>query len=317
MTQSTTSLDIDVRYRSKILQFSVTDLKRRRKHFEVTENETVLFICSVDSNPVSSIAISLKQRELVRSESTNSLSSAYRVNSCLDGGVYQCAAHNIYNIKPSLKNVTLLVRCIPLLSPEFDLKTNITSAENVTVTFAFKAIAYPAPEFLWYKFDNSSWKTISSDVKYEIRTRGHYSSLTISVITEEDYGQYKLRIHNAVGFLEQLYFLNANATQQTTYSTMKWVITCVSVGTFVFTISVVVMVFIRRRGTLNLSVTQTAEIISGSQTSLNFNPDVHTVHTMHAYSQLYEHCFDDERYTELQTLEADKYPNRGYLTPAI
>jgi hypothetical protein len=47
-------------------------------------------------------------------------------------------------------------------------------------------------------------------VKYEIRTLGHYSSLTISVITEDDYGQYKLSILNAVGFLEQLYFLNAN-----------------------------------------------------------------------------------------------------------
>jgi hypothetical protein len=59
------------------------------------------------------------------------------------------------------------------------------------------------------------------------------------------------------------------------------------------------------------------EIISGSQTSLNFNPDFHTVHTMHAYSQLYQHCFDDERYTELQIMEADNYPNRGYLTPTV
>jgi hypothetical protein len=97
--------------KSQILQFSVTGVDQRRTHFEVSANKTALFTCSVDSNPLSSIAISFKQRELVRNESTKSLSYTHRVNSCFDGGVYQCTAYNKYNIKPSSKYVTLLVRC--------------------------------------------------------------------------------------------------------------------------------------------------------------------------------------------------------------
>ncbi|XP_060559917.1 nephrin-like [Ruditapes philippinarum] len=207
--ESTAGLVIDVLYQSKIIRFNVIGIEKTREHFEVTENETIVFICSVDSNPASSISISFKQRELGRNENTKSLVQIKKVNSCFDNGVYQCLAHNKCNDKPSLENLTLLVRCRPLLLPEFDLEPNITSAQNATVTFEFKALAHPTPEFQWFKLSGSTWKTMLTDNKSKIKTLEHYSSLSLSNITEDDYGRYRLRIQNEIGFLEQLYFLNA------------------------------------------------------------------------------------------------------------
>jgi hypothetical protein len=105
----------------------------------------------------------------------------------------------------------------PLLSPEFDLKSNITSAQNVSATFQFKYIAYPDPTFEWCRFTGSSCKTLNSDKKFEITKHGLKSSLTIRDISEDDYGCYKLKINNTVGSLEQFYFLNANGKYEKCY----------------------------------------------------------------------------------------------------
>ncbi|XP_060596039.1 uncharacterized protein LOC132750111 [Ruditapes philippinarum] len=150
-------LDMDVLYPSRILQFNVTEVEKKDTHFEVTENETIHFICSVYGIPYINIGT-------------------------------------------------------PLLSQEFELKTNITSAQNVSVTFQFKSIAYPEPRFEWFKLTDSSWETLNTgnDKKFEITTQGLNSSLTIRDITEDNYGRYKLKINNTVGSLEQIYFLKAN-----------------------------------------------------------------------------------------------------------
>jgi hypothetical protein len=101
---------IDLADPSRILQFRVTGDEKKRKHFEVTENETIHFICSVDSNPVSSISLSFKEQELWRNV-TKGLIYTHRVESCFDDGVYTCSAHNKYNNKPSMEELTLRVRC--------------------------------------------------------------------------------------------------------------------------------------------------------------------------------------------------------------
>jgi hypothetical protein len=98
----------------------------------------------------------------------------------------------------------------PILIPDFDLKTTITSAEHVAVTFKFKAFAYPMPVFKWFKLCDFSSKILINDKKYEIKTLGLYSSLTISDIAKDDYGSYKLMINNTVGQLVQYYLLKAN-----------------------------------------------------------------------------------------------------------
>ncbi|XP_060606323.1 muscle M-line assembly protein unc-89-like [Ruditapes philippinarum] len=202
-------LDIDVQYPSRILQFSVTDVEKKREYFEVTENETIHFICSVDSNPVSSISLSYNEQEVWHNVSKGFIYTD-RVESCFDAGVYTCSASNKYNYKPFKEELTLRVRCTPLLSPEFYLKTNITSAKNVTVTFQFKSIAYPEPTFKWFKLTDSSWETLDNNKKFETTTHGLNSSLTIRDITEDDCGWYKLKINNTVGSLEQFYFLKAH-----------------------------------------------------------------------------------------------------------
>jgi hypothetical protein len=105
----------------------------------------------------------------------------------------------------------------PLLSPDIDLKTNITSAQNVSVTFQFKSTAYPEPTFEWCKYVDSYCKTLNSDKKFEISTHGLNSSLSIRDITEDDYGRYKLKINNTVGSLEQIYLLKANGKYEKCY----------------------------------------------------------------------------------------------------
>ena len=44
--------------------------------------------------------------------------------------------------------------------------------------------------------------------KFTINTVDNYSNLTVRNITEKDYGIYKLRIQNVVGYIEQYFFLN-------------------------------------------------------------------------------------------------------------
>ena len=97
----------------------------------------------------------------------------------------------------------------PLLSPGFDLKTSVSSALNVTVTFPFRAIAHPKPEFQWFKMNDSSWNHLQDGNKFTINTIENYTNLTVRNITETDYGIYKLRIQNVVGSIEQCYFLNS------------------------------------------------------------------------------------------------------------
>ena len=97
----------------------------------------------------------------------------------------------------------------PLLSPGFDLNTNISSALNATVTFQFKAIAYPKPEFQWLKMNGASWNHLQDGNKFTINTNDNYLNLTVKKITEKDYGIYKLRLQNVVGYTEQCYFLNS------------------------------------------------------------------------------------------------------------
>ncbi|XP_060606560.1 neural cell adhesion molecule 1-like [Ruditapes philippinarum] len=110
------------------------------------------------------------------------------------------------------ENFVCSVDSTPLLIPDFDLKTTISSAEHVAVTFKFKAFAYPMPVFKWFKLCVFSSKILINDKKYEIKTLGLYSSLTISDIAKDDYGSYKLMINNTVGQLVQYYLLKANAT---------------------------------------------------------------------------------------------------------
>ncbi|XP_060607690.1 hemicentin-1-like [Ruditapes philippinarum] len=204
-----TDLEIDVQYQSRIVKFYVTEFEKL-DHSEATENETVSFNCKVDCNPSSSIAISFKNKELGHNESTQGLVLPHKVISCFDDGEYTCSAHNRYNSEPCLEELTLRVRCTPLLSPDFDLRANITSTQNMTVTFSFKTIAFPTPDFQWFKFSGSSWYTLTNNRRFHIKRNGLYSILTISKIAADDFGIYKLRIDNKVGVLEQLYFLKAN-----------------------------------------------------------------------------------------------------------
>ena len=78
---------------------------------EVTENETIIYYCSVDSNPESEILLLFNGKELRRTVSTKVLFHTHKITSCFDDGVYKCEAKNKLNTKPSFKELKLAVRC--------------------------------------------------------------------------------------------------------------------------------------------------------------------------------------------------------------
>ena len=92
---------------SKIEKFYVVDNEEK----EVTENETITYNCSVDSNPESEILLLFNGKQLRRTESTKTLVHTKTITSCFDDGFYKCEAKNKLNTKPSFKELKLAVRC--------------------------------------------------------------------------------------------------------------------------------------------------------------------------------------------------------------
>ena len=97
---------------SKICDFYVIGYNRRDV-YEVTENRSITFNCSIDSSPESKIVINFTEfdEELRSNVSTQILIHELMVKSCLDAGKYTCMAQNGLNSQPSFKELTLKVRC--------------------------------------------------------------------------------------------------------------------------------------------------------------------------------------------------------------
>ena len=80
--------------------------------FTVNENDTVPFVCSVDSNPNSKIEMKFQNKILKTLDNSDSLKFNHDAASCLDAGVYTCSAWNLYNSgKYSVRELSLYVKC--------------------------------------------------------------------------------------------------------------------------------------------------------------------------------------------------------------
>ena len=80
--------------------------------FTVNENDTVPFVCSVDSKPNSKIEMKFQDKILKTQDNTDSLKYNHDAASCLDAGVYTCSAWNLYNFgKYSVRELSLFVKC--------------------------------------------------------------------------------------------------------------------------------------------------------------------------------------------------------------
>ncbi|XP_060587107.1 nephrin-like [Ruditapes philippinarum] len=193
-------------YMASVTSFIIKGSQSSQLSVTVDEKADVQFICTVDSNPGSSIKIQLPDKTFYRKESTRTLIYNHTEATCVDTGVYTCSASNAYNFgKVSEKNLTLFVRCYP--RPLTPVKENVTSALRVQSSFIFSGLAYPTPTFTWFSKQGTTWKELSSNSHVSISITGVDTNLTIKNVSQSDYGEYQLKIENEIDIFIQHYTL--------------------------------------------------------------------------------------------------------------
>ena len=78
----------------------------------VNEKEIATFLCIVDSNPNSTVAIAFEDRIIYEQNNTKSIGYIHKATSCLEAGIYTCSARNQYSIgNDASAQLELLVKC--------------------------------------------------------------------------------------------------------------------------------------------------------------------------------------------------------------
>ncbi|XP_060597477.1 hemicentin-2-like [Ruditapes philippinarum] len=242
----TTFLFIDVLFPSKIDKFFVQG-NDNTSFIQITENKTLTFNCSVESNPGSYMTLTFKEKALLRKSSANTLIHTHRIRSCLDEGIYKCSANNSFNRMTSSKELLVKVRCSPLASPLFYLNTNVNSNLHETITLSYIALANPKPDFEWFKDKGTYWEKLIDVTNIKIVTLGLTSNLTFKTVTETDYGQYKLIIQNEIGLSQQIFNLIPRMKPSEKNNNIIGILVGTVCGIFGASLSVMLFVWIFRR----------------------------------------------------------------------
>ncbi|KAM9812401.1 limbic system-associated membrane protein isoform 3-T3 [Syngnathus typhle] len=113
-------------------------------------------------------------------------------------GRYECKASNDV-ATPDVKYVNVIVNYPPTIKKTQSLEAQLGGIG----TLGCEANAVPTPEFEWYRDE----KRLSNSEAFNIQVLGTYTILTISSVTEEDYGKYTCVASNRLGVQNSSVFL--------------------------------------------------------------------------------------------------------------
>ncbi|XP_060554424.1 peroxidasin homolog [Ruditapes philippinarum] len=305
-----------------------TERGSERGTIVANNGEEVMLNCVAESNPKPDIIIR-DQRDIQLTVLKNNRFVNYTIHkvSCDDAGEYTCYARNTLTVGQEAKSkLILIVRCPP--RPKTVKDDNVTAILRSDVTLQFTAHDFfdeqNKTEFTWYK-QNMSLQNGGS--KHIISSYGLQSVLIIRNITQTDYGQYRVIVRNSVGQYIHNYELQIKENQEPEDSTITGIIIGVAVGTFAFTILVVVLsligykyMYIRRNHSLERSVTQATrnenDTVSENQTTstyddINLASDPKTV-----YEQLDDKGREGQAYMEMQNIKTEE-TSRDYINMTV
>ncbi|XP_052764409.1 uncharacterized protein LOC128206151 isoform X2 [Mya arenaria] len=198
------TMRVNVQYRSDVIEFYVDGLERKQSVIKA-ESELVTFVCTVDSNPGSTIEL-IKDNEVKHSvHDTNFIQFPTVRCTCWDAGVYSCRSSNQFNHDgPSVKNIELIITCSPRRMPGVRIQQTFSSPTHQNVTLSYRLFAYPVPkpwQFVWRRCpENDTCVDITLNItKFAASSSGLTCSLTVIGVKPEDYGTYTLTITNDIG----------------------------------------------------------------------------------------------------------------------
>lgn len=87
------------------------------------------------------------------------------------------------------------------------IEQDLRSKLYVPVTFQFRAVAYPEPEFTWEQWALSSWHKITNDNMFSVSSLELQSNLTVINFTRTTANIFRLIVENEIGTLIQNYTL--------------------------------------------------------------------------------------------------------------
>ncbi|XP_060560760.1 uncharacterized protein LOC132720618 [Ruditapes philippinarum] len=190
------------------------------KSFYIGQNEsqTVATLEEHDVNiPLTCIVTGISAKELyiifngdiiARQSNTNKLEYNVQDVTCTKGGIYICKAVDNFGASTN-KTATLFVECSP--RPVRQVLHNITSQVGESVTLSFMVIAYPKPGpkgFSWSMEDRLNWVSLLSNEDLQISSSDLETNLTISNVSREQFGKYRVTTINRIGSYDQILFLS-------------------------------------------------------------------------------------------------------------
>ncbi|XP_053372734.1 hemicentin-1-like [Mercenaria mercenaria] len=246
---------LKVLYKASVSSF--TEVNHPTMHeVTVSENSSIRLQCEVDSYPGSRIRI-LKDGETQNStENTSQISFTNSKVACDTAGIYSCVGFNEYNTEENKasKDLKLFVTCSPRLSSTEDFKSTITSSLDEVTRIKITVIAFPVPkysDFVWFRWNGSTWETLTNDNTKIINTHGLESTLIFLRVKESDFQRYRVIVRNSVGQFQQEFFLERQA--EPTKTEAKAVVNGGMVGgivggvvVIIFVVAVAVVCILRR-----------------------------------------------------------------------